>query len=367
MLNFKNPTCQQKFKQLTSDSDFLSTCIDENRDIEAVTNKFLKRFNGVLRKSFDKVKIKDRTNPKISNLFDRRAILRRKDDQISIEELQRVEEELAELCAEENVRSIKDELKEFTCDDSGIHPGKLWRLRKKLFPKFREPPVAMKDDDGNIITSLKEIEKLSIHTYKSRLSNRPMLPELDHLKTQKEKLCMLKLKAAKRIKTDPWTLKDLEKVLKHIKHSKSRDPLGFANELFDPKVAGDDLKRAILNLMNRIKNEGVLPEKLKLCNISSIWKRKGSRDSFENYRGIFRVTTLRSILDRLIYNDEYPKIDENLSDSNVGARKGRNIRDNIFVLNAVLNSAVKTNEQIDIQVYDATSKSASTHYGCTDA
>ena len=36
----------------------------------------------------------------------------------------------------------------------------------------------------------------------------------------------------------------------------------------------------------------------------------------------------------------------------MGARKGRNIRDNIFVLNAVLNSAVKSSEQVDIQVYD---------------
>ena len=48
---------------------------------------------------------------------------------------------------------------------------------------------------------------------------------------------------------------------------------------------------------------------------------------FDNYRGVFRVTIYRSILDKLIYNDEYDKIDENLSDCNVGARKKRNIRD----------------------------------------
>ena len=37
---------------------------------------------------------------------------------------------------------------------------------------------------------------------------------------------------------------------------------------------------------------------------------------------------------RLIYNDD-------LTDSNVGARKNRNIRDNIFVLNAIMNSLKK--------------------------
>ena len=97
----------------------------------------------------------------------------------------------------------------------------------------------------------------------------------------------------------------------------------------------------------------MLPEVLELCDISSIWKKKGSRNDFENYRGIFRVTIIRSILDRLIYNDEYPTIDSNLSDSNVGARKGRNIRDNIFVLNAVTNSVKKGKEDpIDIQIFD---------------
>ena len=65
------------------------------------------------------------------------------------------------------------------------------------------------------------------------------------------------------------------------------------------------------------------------------------------------MTIFRSILDRLIYNDEYSDIDANLTDSNVGARKGRNIRDNIFVMNAVTNSVVKgKEEEVDIQVFD---------------
>ena len=50
---------------------------------------------------------------------------------------------------------------------------------------------------------------------------------------------------------------------------------------------------------------------------------------------------IRTILDRLIYNDQYEVIDQALSDSNVGARKKRNVRDNIFILNAVTNSVVK--------------------------
>ena len=101
------------------------------------------------------------------------------------------------------------------------------------------------------------------------------------------------------------------------------------------------MKLAVLKLMNKIKDEQIYPKCLELCNISSIWKKKGSRNSFDSYRGIFRVTIFRSILEKLIYNDEYINIDKNLTDANVGARKKRNIRDNIFVLNAITNSRRK--------------------------
>ena len=126
-------------------------------------------------------------------------------------------------------------------------------------------------------------------------------------------------------------MEQLDKVHKYLKKDKSREPYGYANEIFRPEVAGQDLKLAILKLMNIIKVDQLFPEALEPCDISSVWKRKLSRNDFDIYRGIFRVTILRSILDRLIYNDEYHTIDSNLTDSNVGARKGRNIRDNIFV------------------------------------
>ena len=67
-------------------------------------------------------------------------------------------------------------------------------------------------------------------------------------------------------------MKDLDKVLKKLKKNKSRDPLGLCNELFRPGVAGDDLKLALLKLMNRMKADQIFPECLELCNISSIWK-----------------------------------------------------------------------------------------------
>ena len=65
------------------------------------------------------------------------------------------------------------------------------------------------------------------------------------------------------------------------------------------------------------------------------------------------MSVFRNILDRLIFNDEYQTIEKNLTDSNVGGRKGRNIRDNIYVLNAIINSIKKGSEEAcDVIVTD---------------
>ena len=55
-----------------------------------------------------------------------------------------------------------------------------------------------------------------------------------------------------------------------------------------------------------------------------------------NERGVFSLSVLRTILDKMIYFDEYENIDAAMTDSNVGARKKRNIRDNLFVLYAIM-------------------------------
>ena len=48
---------------------------------------------------------------------------------------------------------INDEINGIQGDEGGYNPGHLWKLKKKLSPKHSEPPIAMKDGDGNILTN----------------------------------------------------------------------------------------------------------------------------------------------------------------------------------------------------------------------
>ena len=59
------------------------------------------------------------------------------------------------------------------------------------------------------------------------------------------------------------------------------------------------------------------------------------------------------ILDKVLYLEEYDKIDKNMSDSNAGARKGKNGRNHSFIVNGILHEKKENKgDPIDILIYD---------------
>ena len=88
-------------------------------------------------------------------------------------------------------------------------------------------------------------------------------------------------------------------------------------------------------------------------NITTIWKQKGSKMDMNSERGIFILTVLKKCLDKLIFFDNVDEINENMSDSNIGGRKNRNIKNHLFIIYGIINSVVKGKEDcVDIQIYD---------------
>ena len=127
----------------------------------------------------------------------------------------------------------------------------------------------------------------------------------------------MRFERLKLTKSENWSLKDLRNTLKSLKTNKTRDPSGFINELFKLPVIGSDLESAILQLVNGIKTDFFIPKNVQLSSITTIYKKKGSKHNLENDRGIFGLSIFRKIIDKLVYQEKYPLIDEGMSDSNV--------------------------------------------------
>ena len=244
--------------------------------------------------------------------------------------------------AEEYLGKVRDPL-------DGFNQAGTWSLKKRLAPKNTiEPPAAKKDSHGNLITDKSQLEKLYLETYMNRLKPNIITSGLESLEEMKEYLFQLRYELCKDRVTSDWNMKDLEKVFKGVKNNKARDAHGHTYEIF--KNGGKDLKKSLLDLCNHVKKKQIYPSIFQPANITSLYKLRGEKSDFDNQRGIFNVVKIRSILDRLVYNEKYSVIDSNMSCSNIGARKGRNIRDHLFVINAVLHEVSKDkNKNVDIQ------------------
>ena len=88
-----------------------------------------------------------------------------------------------------------------------------------------------------------------------------------------------------------------------------------------------------------------IPMFMTLSNITTIYKNKGSRMDMNNDRGIFILTVMKKMLDKLIYEDNYKEIDKNMSDCNIGARRKKNIKDHLLIIHGIINAVVKGDEE----------------------
>ena len=141
--------------------------------------------------------------------------------------------------------------------------------------------------------------------------------------------------------------------LKSLKNNKIRDPCGFINELFKPAVIGNDLKKSLLSMFHKLKKKKMIALFMNFANITTVPKR-GSRLVLKNERGIFRVNIVRSILMGHIYDTKYSKIDSRMSDCQMGGRKKKGCKNNIFILNGLIHEVLKSKKMkpIVLQFYD---------------
>ena len=197
-----------------------------------------------------------------------------------------VDDKVAKLMYEENTETVKKFAEEVRVEGKFIQNG-VWKSKRKLCPNTKDPPMAKKDLEENLITDPEALKVLYMDTYKHRLRHREMKSEYIDIQIMKECLWSRRLCSVRKNCTQPWTMEMLDKALSSLKSNQARDPLGMLGDLFKPHIVGLNLKKAILDLLNGVKSNLVIPEQMRLASVTSIYKNKGSRFDLKNDRGIF--------------------------------------------------------------------------------
>ena len=366
MFNFKNRENQETFLDETTATNNLSSSFRQGRSFLHNSNIFLKNLNDTFHTCFKKIRIIPGIRHSYGQeslqellklkLTQKQTILNCKDDierEEIKEKLKQTEKLLSEKFAAKTAEIIKEQVNEMRLADGKFSHAGFWKIKQKFSPRAMDPPTAKKDEDGMLVTSPNLLKDLYLRTYKHRLRPRIIKNGLEDIFYLKTALWNSRLEELLSNKSKPWNMQDLEKVLKSLKNNKTRDPLGMINEVFKAGCAGADLKISLLELFNGIKENQSIPKYMDLSNITTIFKQNGSKLSLDSERGIFILTSFKRILDKLIYFDKFSDIDKNMSDSNIGSRKDRNIKNHLFMIYGIINSVIRGDEDcIDIQISD---------------
>ena len=196
----------------------LSSIFDSEDNTNILTQRFIKKLDGRIKMNFKNVRI---NKHKISEEEIKMKELKGKHDTASKKEMASVVEAIAE-AAENKYRKVAAELNQMKPDKGKIDSQKFLKIKKQLFPRSRDPPSAMLDKHGNLLTTNKSIENRALEVYAERLKPDKINDQFKEHEHTVNKLCEMRLKLSKSKSTEPWTLADLNQAVRDLKVNKSR-------------------------------------------------------------------------------------------------------------------------------------------------
>ena len=359
VFNVRNKICQNRFLNFTSEKSMFTRCFDNNYEgIEVQFNRWQRLFTKALFSCFRKVRItEDKQKPlsKIDSLMNEKKKLM-KDKHLSEVQQERVEEiddAISEACSEKELEKLKEAIGELEVG-GGTNNTNVWKQMRKAFPKKSKPlPTGIKNEEGKVITNPTEKKRVTQRHFLHRLRKRSVVNDVKDIRELNENVFLDRLKLARKNSSPEFTDIELDKVLKNLKTGKSKDHNGYITELFKHGVIGTDLKKSILMMMNKVKSDLKVPKCLRIAQITILHKKKCRLD-LNNWRGVFVCSVLRTILMKLIYERTYSKVDQTMTDAQIGARRKKSVRNHIFILNSIISDVTGSvnKESVDLNVMD---------------
>ena len=137
---------------------------------------------------------------------------------------------------------------------------------------------------------------------------------------------------------------EVSDVCRSLTSKTSTDPFGFKQSIV-LQDAGI-IAHVIAHLVNCSIKEGICPDSSKVARVVPIYKLKGSKHLYENYRPISLLSTFSKIVERLIYNKLFDFLVryEILFKSQFGFRKGHNTTHATLDFVKAIEDALENNE-----------------------
>ncbi len=250
-----------------------------------------------------------------------------------LKEMRNAKEGERELCREEYIRARRNWKK--ICEES----RKQWRKEiagevanlknEEEFWKFINKERRNKKGVRNNIGEQEWVEH-----FKEQLGGQIQRTEWEDVWTEEE------TRAEEGIWSEDITEEEVEREIRKLSVKKAAGGDSLENEVW--KYATETIKRELLQLCNEVWKSGVMPEGWREATVVPIYKSRDA-NSAKNYRGISLLSTAYKIFAsvinvRLTRWAEEAKI---LPENQAGFRCGRGTRDNIYILQTIVENRLR--------------------------
>ena len=238
--NFKDPQGQKMFFDMTNINPKLSKVFSTQTAFTEQVSIFEKTMNSIYHQAFPKIRDKKRKfkEDDVGLLIEKRKKLKSNpSSEENFKAIDEIEEQILEKTEDTYAQRVFETIGDITGEDGKVNNLGVWRQLNKIDPNRKKQqvvPLAFKDKYGNLITNNENIKNHCLSEIVNRLRKRKIHPELVKMEQRKLRLSKMRLLRAKRRKTEPWTIQQMEKAISSMKNKKCRDAQGLINELFKP-------------------------------------------------------------------------------------------------------------------------------------
>ncbi|XP_063593800.1 uncharacterized protein LOC134770746 [Penaeus indicus] len=194
-------------------------------------------------------------------------------------------------------------------------------LKAVYGPQLKGSSPLLSADGSTLLTDKKQIRERWAEHFHSVL-NRPTV-------INDEAIARLPQLATNQELDTPPTQEEVNKAIKQMTSGKAPGPDAIPAEVF--KMVGESIRNELTSLFQTMWNKQLLPKEFRDSTIVHIYKRKGSRQSCDNHRGISLLSIASKILARILLNCLLEHLEQgHLPESQCGFRAGRGTVDMIF-------------------------------------
>ena len=216
--------------------------------------------------------------------------------------------------------------------ESGFDGGVFWEYKRRQQGRKEEARMSIKDKNGNVVENPEESKKVYRAFYEELLKEKEIAEEGKELQKSVDQFIAIVERMAARETIEVFSEEEYENVIKELKKRKAPDKDGWRYEMVI--YAGEDLRKSILKMINKLTERYTVPKEWRDMIIKSISKGKGDLRSMDSRRGLFLTNIISKIVEKLIKNRRKPTIDGNMTPFQCGGKKKRGIVDCLVVVNS---------------------------------